>query len=218
MNASCQRLMLVACLGGILPIAQAQDGAAQAADREAAEERYQRLNSAVEGLWAAQADQQRRLEALVEELRRVRAEQASKPAVDYATREELNRLVEGVRELDRKREADRQLILEELERLGKSLAALNAARERRPAPAPAPAPGPAPGSEREGGATGSTQEGVYYVIERGNTLSAIVAAHNDEFKKQGKKTSVKLVQEANPNIKPTVLLPGQKIFIPLVPE
>ena len=43
-------------------------------------------------------------------------------------------------------------------------------------------------------------------------------AHNDEFKKKGKKTSIKLVQDANRDLKPTSLKVGQRIWIPLVSE
>jgi len=56
------------------------------------------------------------------------------------------------------------------------------------------------------------------VVEKDNTLTAIIAAHNREFKKQGRKTSLKLVLDANPKIEPKSLYVGQKIFIPLVAE
>src|SRR5256885_17243132 len=53
----------------------AQDNAARAAaEREAAEERYKLMNSAVEGLTSAQADLQRRLGRLAEEGRALRAQ------------------------------------------------------------------------------------------------------------------------------------------------
>ena len=67
-------------------------------------------------------------------------------------------------------------------------------------------------------AASALQEGVSYTIEKDNTLSAVVRAHNEKFKSQGKKTSVKLVLEANPGLDEKKLRIGQSIFIPLVPE
>ena len=43
---------------------------------------------------------------------------------------------------------------------------------------------------------------------------AIVNAHNKEFKKQGKKTTLQLIHDSNPGLKDTNLKVGQKIFIP----
>jgi hypothetical protein len=184
-----------------------QDAATRAAaiaDRDAAEERYRRLNTAVEGILAAQAEQQRRLETLASELRQVRADTA-KPQGDFVTREELNQLVETIRELDRKREADRRLILEEIDNLGKSFAA-SLKQDRRP---PTERPSPAAGTTYD--------EVAEHKVEQGQTLSAIAAAYNAEFKKRGKRTSVDLILQANPKIKPESIQVGQVVIVPLVP-
>lgn len=186
----------------------AQDQAARAAaiaDREAAEERYRRMNTAVEGLLAAQAEQQRRLEALAAELRQFKVESAQ-PKGDFVTQEQLKQLVETVRELDRRRESDRRMILEELDNLGKSLPELlKAATPPRREPE-RPAANPAYNEVAE------------HTVEPGQTLSAIVAAYNAEYKKRGKRTSLKLVLDANPNIKPESMAVGQKVVVPLVPN
>jgi hypothetical protein len=136
------------------------------------------------------------------------------------TREEFNRLVETVREIDRKREADKQQILEEIANLGKSLSAAIAAANRRPAPAPEPKPNrqPEPDPGQSGASSAAAQEGVWYTVTKDNTLYAIIAAHNEEYRSQGRRTSLKLIQEANPKLKPDALTVGQKIFIPLVSE
>lgn len=187
---------------------RAQDNASRAsaiADREAAEERYRRLSTAVEGLLAAQAEQQRRIEALTSELRQLRTE-AARPQGDFVTREELKQVVESVRELDRRRESDRRTILEEIENLGKNVSdsLKAAAAPRRPEP------------NRAAAATTAYDEVAEHTIEAGQTLSAIVSAYNAEFKKRGKRTSLKLVLDANPSLKPERLPVGQKIVIPLV--
>jgi hypothetical protein len=216
-------LLCVACQGPWLLPVRAQDEAARAAaaaDREAAEDRYRRLSATVENLLTAQADQQRRLDRLGEELRKVAMDAetgrsaASRAESHYATRDELNKVVETIRKLDAQREADKKQILEEIQALGKSLSASLATAAR--------APKPAPPSEPEKKPTPSTppadQEGVWYTVEKGNTLTAIIAAHNEEFKKQGRKTSRKLVLEANPKLDANSVYVGQKIFIPIVKE
>jgi TolA-binding protein len=198
-------MVLTVWLGSITG-AWSQDASSRAAaiaDREAAEERYRRLNTAVEGLLAAQAEQQRRLEALASELRQLRIDTA-RPQGDFVTRQQLNELVDMVREVERKREADQRMVLKEIESLGKSVTdSLKAAPPVRAQ------------SERSS-ATPAYDEVAEHTVEQGQTLSAIVAAYNAEYKKRGKRTSLKLVQDANPNIKPESIRVGQKVNIPLV--
>jgi len=223
-----------ACSSHLLFSAFAQDNPARAnVEREAAEENYKLLSSAVNGLTTGQADLQRRLGALADEIRTLRAQANKIDTSKFVTREELNRLFESVKEIDRKRDADKKLILDEFEELKKDL------RKMLSAPAPAPL---AASSKKTGSAAASdkgterltakprgetgkpseaaapNQEGVYYVVQAGNNLLAIVKAHNEEFKKQGKKTTLQLVRDGNPGLKDTNLRVGQKIFIPLVPE
>jgi len=207
---------------------RAQDEAARAAaiaDQQAAEERYQRLDSAVQGLLAAQADRDRRIEALADEVRKAAVERATIPRTDpnAVTREEFNRLLESVKEIDRKREADKHQILEEIANLQtkieKSVREAIAGAQRRPQPAPAPDQTErVERTDKRNGGSNADQEWVEYTIEKGNTLTAIINAHNEVFKKQGKKTSLKLVLEANPKLKPETMYVGQKIIIPVVPK
>jgi LysM repeat protein len=58
---------------------------------------------------------------------------------------------------------------------------------------------------------------VEYVVEAGNTLSSIISAHNAAFKEKGRKTSLQLILDANPGLKPTTMQVGRKLFIPMVP-
>ena len=221
-------LLGAVCVTLVSRSAVAQDNTARAgADREAAEERYKLLNSAVEGLVASQADQQRKIAALTDELRAARSENTKIDTSKFVTREELNRLVKAVEEIDRKREADKKLILDEFEELKKDLKRILAApspapaatsgRKPRNSPPPEKSPEKAPDKTTDASPPPS-QEGVWHVIEKDNSLWAIATAYNEEFKKQGKKTSVKLIEEANPGLKATSLKLGQKVFIPLVPQ
>ena len=221
-------LLLVACFNGR---GFAQENAARAAaEREAAEEGYRRLNSAVEALTTGQADLQRRISALADELRSARAQDNKIDTSKFVTRDEFNRLVKAIDEIERKREDDKKLIREEFDQLKKDIVKLlnapgsAAPPKNRKTTSPAekgsdkPADKASDKAEKPSDVTGPTQEGVWYVIQSGNTLNAIVNAHNDEFKKKGKKTSIKLVQDANRDLKPTSMKVGQKIWIPLVSE
>src|SRR6266511_5393444 len=119
-------LLLVAlCSGELLFPSLAQDStanrAAAIAERDAAEERYKRLSSAVDDLWNAKGEQDRRLAALTEEIRNLRAESSRPETSKYVTRDELNKLVKTVEEIERKREADKKLILEQFEELKRDL-------------------------------------------------------------------------------------------------
>ena len=117
-------IFLIACLLFVTPAVRGQDATAAAAqaEREAAEERYKRLNSAVEDLLAAQTEQQKRLATLAKELESLR-EQQTRPNTSYASQEDLKRLAEKIQEIDKKREADKKLILKEIGKLGKNLLA-----------------------------------------------------------------------------------------------
>src|SRR5213083_3162862 len=112
----------LACSNLFLFPAFAQDNPARSAvEREAAEENYKLLSSAVNGLTTGQADLQRRFGALADEIRALRAQDNKIDTSKFVTREELNRLVESVKEIDRKRESDKKLILDEFEELKKDL-------------------------------------------------------------------------------------------------
>ncbi len=181
-----------------------EDAARAAADRAAAEERYRILQSSIDDLVSSQREFRRRLDAVSEALQKVSREVNAKPDNSrVVTREEFEKLVESVREIDRKREADRRQILEQIEDLGKSLQEML----KRPAVVP-----PTAKSQPRG-----NQEGVEYVVEAGNTLSSIISAHNAAFKEKGRKTSLQLILDANPGLKPTTMQVGRKLFIPMVP-
>jgi len=108
--------------------------AAATAERDYSEERYRRLNDLMEQLVNAQASLQKRLSALAEESQRLRSELNNRPS-NLATREELRALERKLQEINDKREADKRLILEQLEKLLKK-----GAGTAVPAKSPAKAP------------------------------------------------------------------------------
>jgi LysM repeat protein len=219
MNRASHAALFLAALLTMTSVLGAQENtanrAAAIADRDAAEERYKRLSSALDDLMASRNSDQQRFSALEESVRTLRADASRNDAAGkYATREELAKLAESVKEIDRKREADKRLILDEFEELKKELRRLLATPAAPSGRKPAETTPPKPKTSTP--SLPATQEGVEHTIAQGETLSAIVAAYNESFKAQGKKTSLKLIQDANEGLKPTSMKVGQKVFIPLV--
>ncbi len=182
----------------ILPSAWSQFGGTDAAFRQEMEERYEQLRIRAEETQAAQVLLQKRLAALADELQSLRR-QMDRGNADAVTREELRRLAESIREIDRKREEDKRLILEELRKLA-SAPLPAATTPKRPSPS-APADTIPPAGPRKG---------YEYEVKSGDTIGAIVAA----YQQSGVKVTVQDVLKANPNLNPNRLPVGKKVFIP----
>src|ERR1043166_5994723 len=100
---------------------EAAPAAAAVAERQEAEERYKRLSADGESLITANAALQKKISRIGDELKNLREEQASRGAAHATAKEDLKRLAKKIQEVDEKREADKQLILEELSKIGKLL-------------------------------------------------------------------------------------------------
>ncbi len=199
-----KRILLVcsACLFSGLPGLRGEDsgGAAAVAARQEAEENYKALKGHVEDLLAAQAEQDKHLAALAREISELR-EQVSKPAGNYASAEDLKRLAETIQEIDKKRQADKELILEEFAKLERIVTA---------APAHASVKPPPPAAEIVPAGPKPDETGYNYVIKKGDRLSLIAKAYRDA----GVKVTAERIQQANPGLDPARLIVGRKIFIP----
>src|SRR5258708_4560513 len=114
-------LLILAAALCAAPQSRAQDAATQ--------ERLDKLTGQIEDLLAARAEQDKRLTALSSQLAELR-EQTGKPNANYASQEDLKRLAEVVREVDRKRLDDYDKIHADLLKLGKSLSAPPSAPRR----------------------------------------------------------------------------------------
>jgi LysM repeat protein len=191
-----------ACFLMAAPLARSQDAAAAAAaaNRQEAEENYNILKGHVDDLLAAQADQDKQIQALRKEIEDLR-QQISKPTGNYASADDLKQLAQAVQDLDKKREADKDLILKEMEKLGRVVSE----------------PDPRTGSHRNtetpstvSDAPDSNREGYYYVVKRDDTLSLIAQA----YREQGVKVTTSQILEANPKLNPAKLRVGMKVFIP----
>jgi LysM repeat protein len=151
-------------------------------------ERVNRLSVYVEELLADRAQHQKQIDDLTREVASLREQLAA--ARGSARSEDVSSLAEAIREVDKKRQADRELILKEIEKLGTTLSS-------RPKTEAAPE-NPKP------------RRGYEYTVNEGDTLSAIV----DAYRAKGVKVTVDQVLKANPGLKPTSLRVGQTIFIP----
>lgn len=170
------------------PALRAQDAATQ--------ERLDKLAGRIEDLTAAQEALRKQMSELNRELENVR-EQSGKPNTSYARQEDLKGLAESIKEVDRKRMDDAEKIHTELLKLRKALEVPLTPQKPKPASVP---------KEKPAG-----DEKVFpYVIQPGDTLSAIVQA----YKEKNIKVTAAQILKANPGLKAERLIVGTKIFIP----
>jgi LysM repeat protein len=167
----------------------------------ATEERLNKLSGQIEDLIAAQNALKKHVADLSHEIDSLR-EQIGRPNASYATQDEIKRLAENLREVDRKRLEDADRIHSELKKLGESLEA-SAQKLQKKTPSAAP--------EKKGSEKPATSEKVFeYTVEKGDTLSLIVQA----YREKNIKVTTDQILKANPGLKPEKLRPGMKIFIP----
>jgi hypothetical protein len=161
-------------------------------------ERVNKLNGYVQDLLEDKANQKKQIESLGREIQGLR-EEMSKPAGNYASQDDLRRLADAIKEIDEKREADKKLILKEIENLGKLIAS-------------------SPGGRAKGGGTppdgpkagGGAERGYEHTVAAGDTISTIALA----YRERGVKVTVDQILKANPGLVPEKMQVGQKVWIP----
>lgn len=183
------------------PMARAQDAATQ--------ERLDKLSGQIDDLIARQETLSRQMTELRRELQSVR-ELANKPQGDWASREDVKRVAKGIEDVDRKRIADSELVQKQLEKIKQALVDKPLPPPRHSSMAAPKDNAPPERTER----SDKPQQGVEHVVKQGETLSSIVAA----CREQKIKVTQKQILEANPGLKPDLIIPGKKIFIPAVPQ
>jgi len=196
---SCGRRVaaILALTAPLLVLAPAR--AADSAVPPEVHERLQRLNGLVEDLLASQSVLQKRIAGLNDELHAVREEGAragDKLGERFAGRDEVRKLAEAVRELDRKREDDKRLILEEIKKLAQAPVVVPSREPPRAAPKDPAPDGPS--------------KGYKYTVKSGDTISAIALA----YAQSGVKVTADDILKANPTLKANRLPVGREIFIP----
>lgn len=190
-----KRFLLFASFLGTTCLLEPTSALAQGSslDTRALREDYRRLQSQLADLLEAHNAIKSELSKFRSEVRQLRAQTATKdPAA--VTRADLEGLAKSIREVDRKRIQDKDLILKEMQALLRST------------PTGAKPPTAPPHSEK----------GFDHTVEAGQTISAIIAAYNTKLKRQGvkKRITLKSVLDANPNLNPRTMRIGQSLFIP----
>ena len=171
-------------------------GQATSLDVRALREDYRRIQSQLEDLLAAHNALKKEMGQLRSELRRVRAKSAERDP-SAVTREDLESLAKSIREVDRKRVGDKELILKEIRSLiGKA---------------------PAGGKKSSAPKISAKPEKYFkHEVKPGETISEIVAAFNEKLIEIGakKKITVKSVLNANPDVDPKNMPVGRVLIIP----
>lgn len=190
-----KRLLLFTLLLTTVYLFQSTSALAQGAslDTRALREDYRRLQSQLADLLEAHNALKGQLSKLRSEVRLLRAETSTKDP-STATRDDLEGLAKSIREIDRKRLQDKDLILKEMKALLRS----------------------APAGTKSPPVTPQSQKGFDHPVEAGETISAIIGAYNIKLKSQGvtKRITLKAVLDANPNLNPRTMRIGQVLFIP----
>ncbi len=179
--------------------------AAQAGARDpATEERLNRLSGQIEDLIVAQRGYQEQFASLAREIQHLR-DQLSRPNASYLTRDDLRPLSAAIEEVDRKRIEDAKKIQAELVNLAKALS--------KPEPRKTPVtPRTNPGSStpEKTDEIKPDEKGFEYTIEKGDTISTIVAA----YREKGIKVSTEQILKANKGLQADRMPVGKKIWIP----
>ena len=190
-----KRLLLLDLVLGVSLLVGPATIVAQGASLEtrALREDYRRLQSQLADLLEAHNALKSELSKLRTEVRQLRTQAATKdPAA--ITRSDLEGLAKSIREVDRKRVQDKELILKEMQAFLRT----GATGAKPPAAAP------------------RSEKGFNHIVEGGQTISAIIAAYNTKLKEQGanKRITLKSVLDSNPNLNPRTMQIGQSLFIP----
>lgn len=162
-------------------------------DARAIREDYRRLQSQLEDLLMAHNALKSEHSKLRGEVRLLRAKTAAKDP-STATRVDLEGLAKSIREVDRKRVQDKELILKEMKALLRS--GSSGVTTTKP--------------------FSSSQKSFEHTVQKNETISAIIAAYNTDLKSQGakKRITLKSVLDANPKLNPRTMRIGQILFIP----
>lgn len=180
--------------------AHAQDAATQ--------QQLDKLSGQIQDLTDAQLQQSKRLDAIEKEISDMGDKVNSQPAANnYASTDDLKKLADAVKEVDRKRQEDNQKILQTLEQLSK---VSGGSSPKHHAAAATPVDTTTSGGDTSTPAASGPQKGYYYTVAAGDYISTIAKA----YRAQGVKVSSDDILKANPGLDPAKLYVGKKIFIP----
>jgi outer membrane murein-binding lipoprotein Lpp len=176
--------------------------------QDATQAQIDKLSGQIQDLLAAQEQQTKKIDALSKEISDLRDKVNTPQVSDSASRDDLKNLAEKVQEIDKKRQADRELILKELGNLSSKTAGGSGETPKHGGKSVSNNSKPVddPGAN----APATPQKGYYYTVKSGDTLAGIAKAYRDE----GVKVTTTQILKANPGLDANKLFSGKKIFIP----
>ena len=169
----------------------------------ATQQQIDKLYGQIQDLTEAQAAQNKRIDALEKNISDL-GDKLNQPAAnDSASADDLKKLAAQVQEIDKKRQADNDLILKQLEKIAKAGGGTVSHHASVPGVS-------TPTTDNSSPAPGGPQKGYDYTIASGDTISAIAK----RCRAQGVKVTSDEILKANPGLDPKSLVVGKKIFIP----
>lgn len=171
----------------------------------ATEERLNKLAGQIDDLRAGQESLRKQIDGLMREVSSLH-DQASKPTATYASPDDLKRIADAVKEVDRKRLEDYDKIRSELVKLRQQLLAPPPPSHKATSTSPTASNASSPENDKPA----KPEKGFEYEVKSGDTLSTIVQA----YREKNIKVSTDQILKANPGLKPEKLRAGQKLWIP----
>ena len=188
-------ICILTLITAVVPRVHAQDSATQA--------QLDKITGDIQDVQDSLSAQDKRITALEKKISDMEDKLNQPAASDSASADDVKKLAEQVQEIDQKRQEDNQKIMKALEKLSRG------GGSHTPDVSPNPTPIDT-GTTTPTQTSGGPQNGYYYTIAPGNTLSAIAKA----YRAQGVKVSVDEILKANPGLSANNLIVGKKIFIP----
>jgi len=164
------------------------------------QQQIDKLFGMIQDVQAAQELQAKKTAALEQEIAELRDKVNTPQVNNSASADDLKSLAQKVQEIDQKRQADRELILDQIKQLGR-VAASAPVHSKPVAAAPADAGDTAPAAP---------QKGYEYVVQAGDTIGLIAKA----YREKGVHVSSTQILKANPGLDANKLYVGKKVFIP----
>ena len=191
-----------------VPLARGQESPTAASLPEI-EENYKVMQGHLQDLTDANAALKHQIDDLQSKIDALTAQQG-KPSGDYATRDDLKALKDAIEEVDKKRMADNDEVLKELNKIAKL--SKTAGLSTTPAHS-SPATSIATPNETASAEPKPDGPGFMYEVKPNDTPNKIAKKLLEE---KGIKITADQIMQANPKVKdPTKLWIGEQLFIPV---
>jgi uncharacterized coiled-coil protein SlyX len=128
-----------------------------------------------------------------------------------ATRDDLSKLAEKLRDLDQKREADRKLILDQIEKLATTFSASTDTSARKTPKKNTPTAGTSAAASKP-----LQEKVVTYEVQPGDRLQKVLKRYNQQLDQDGRPhINAEQVVAANPGLNPNNLIAGKTLDLPV---